>query len=190
MENCMKLTKTGGHVVVITNINNTVGHGFYQFSPEFFYRVFSRENGFEVLQMVALEDATCQSSLFGVRYEYSVRGDWYDVRYPPKIRKGDILITRYPTVLFMLAKKVSNEAVFKTAPTQSEYGMDDHSLLNPSNQSGFGRKVIAGLLRYFPENFWRETLPRMAVLFDPLRRWRHLRRYSFANRDFYRKTRR
>ena len=42
MENCMKMTKTGGHVVIITNINNLVGHGFYHFSPDFFFRAFSR----------------------------------------------------------------------------------------------------------------------------------------------------
>ena len=86
MENCMKITKVGGHVIIITNINNLVGHGFYQFSPELFYRIFSRENGFEVMRMVALEDTFGRSSLLGVKYDFPIQSDWYDVRDPDKIR--------------------------------------------------------------------------------------------------------
>ena len=189
MENCMKITKVGGHVIIITNINNLVGHGFYQFSPELFYRIFSRENGFEVMRMVALEDTFGRSSLLGVKYDFPIQSDWYDVRDPDKIRKRNILITRDSTILFVLAKKISDETIFKTVPCQFEFGADDQSVLNPSNQSGFGRKVIVGLLRYFPEKFWRESLPKIAAFVDPARRWRHRRRNSFANRDFYSKSR-
>jgi hypothetical protein len=190
MENCMKMTKTGGHVVIITNINNLVGHGFYQFSPEFFFRVFSRENGFEVTRMVALEDTFGRSSLFGVKYDFPIQGEWYDVLDPDKILKRNVLITRNSTILFMLAKKISREEIFKNVPNQTEYPADDQSVLNPTNQNSFGRMVIGGLLRYFPETFWREWMPRLAVIVDPARRWRHRRRNSFANRTFYRKVRR
>src|SRR3954470_9009219 len=69
MENCMRMAKIGGHVIIITNVNNLVGHGFYQFSPEFFFRAFSRENGFEVQRMVALEDTFGRSSILGVKYD-------------------------------------------------------------------------------------------------------------------------
>jgi len=189
MANCMKITKTGGHLIVITNINNLVGHGFYQFSPELFYRMFSRENGFEVARMVALVDTFGRSSLLGVKYDFPIQGPWYDVHDPDKIRKRNILITRNPVVLLVLAKKISNEALFKVPPRQSEYGADDQSVLNPSNQNSLGRKVIAGLQRHFPESFWREWLPRMAAFVDPARAWRHHRKNSFANRDFYSKAR-
>jgi hypothetical protein len=30
----------------VTPANNQMGHGFYQFSPELFFRVFSQENGY------------------------------------------------------------------------------------------------------------------------------------------------
>lgn len=189
-ENCMKLTKIGGHVVIITNINNLVGHGFYQFGPELFYRVFSRENGFEVVRMVALEDTFGRSSLLGVKYDFPIQSDWYDVLDPDKIRKRNILITRNSAILFVLARKVAKEAIFKSIPRQSEYPADDQSVLNPTNQSKFGRVAIASLLRHFPESFWREWLPKLAVIVDPARRWRHRRRNSFGNRDFYSKVRR
>jgi len=135
-----------------------------------------------------LEDTFGRSSLLGVKYDFAIQGPWYEVHDPDKVRKRNILITKEPVVLLMLAKKVANVPVFKTVPRQSEYGADDQSVLNPSNQSRFGRSVIAGLLKNFPESFWREILPKAAVLVDPLRVWRHHRKNSFANRDFYTKA--
>ena len=46
IRNCMEMLKVGGHFFAHTMANNFMGHGFYQFSPELFYRVFSPENGF------------------------------------------------------------------------------------------------------------------------------------------------
>ena len=53
--NCMALTEVGGHFVAITPANNWCGHGFYQFSPELFYRVLCAENGFRVERMIVAE---------------------------------------------------------------------------------------------------------------------------------------
>lgn len=52
LKNCMEMTKVGGRFYMHTCANNLCGHGFYQFSPELFYRVFSEQNGFEVERMV------------------------------------------------------------------------------------------------------------------------------------------
>jgi SAM-dependent methyltransferase len=189
MANCMKMVKPGGHVIIFTNINNSVGHGFYQFSPELFFRMFSRDNGFETVRMVAVEDTFGRSSLLGVKYDFPIQGDWYDVHDPDKIRKRNILITKESLMLMVLAKKVSNTELFRVVPQQSEYGADDQSVLNPANQNSLGRAVVGALRRNFPEKFWREFMPKLAAVFDPARRWRHRRRNSLANRDFYSKVR-
>jgi len=39
IQNCMDLLRVGGHFFAHTMANNFMGHGFYQFSPELFYRV-------------------------------------------------------------------------------------------------------------------------------------------------------
>ena len=70
----MKMVKTGGHLMLFTPANNYFGHGFYQFSPELFYRVLSKENGFEVRRMVVLEDNIGASSIFGVKYPFPISG--------------------------------------------------------------------------------------------------------------------
>ena len=56
LANAMEMVEVGGHLVIITGGNNFLGHGFYQFSPELFYRALSQENGFEVKRMIAAEN--------------------------------------------------------------------------------------------------------------------------------------
>ncbi len=55
MSNCMQMLAVGGKFLGITIGNNYMGHGFYQFSPELFFRVFDRENGFEMERMILFD---------------------------------------------------------------------------------------------------------------------------------------
>ena len=55
LTNYMNMTKVGGCLFIVTTANNLSGHGFYQFSPEFFYRVFGHANGFIVNDVILIE---------------------------------------------------------------------------------------------------------------------------------------
>jgi hypothetical protein len=55
ISNCMEMVKVGGHFIQVTVANNFIGHGFYQFSPELMYRVFSADNGFAAEAVVLHE---------------------------------------------------------------------------------------------------------------------------------------
>jgi len=57
IKTCMDAIKVGGHFIGITPANNQMGHGFYQFSPELMFRVFSEENGFRIIQLLISVDA-------------------------------------------------------------------------------------------------------------------------------------
>lgn len=46
IENIIKMVKPGGTILVATNANGFPAHGLFQYSPEFFYSVFSERNGF------------------------------------------------------------------------------------------------------------------------------------------------
>ena len=50
--NCMNMVKQGGSIFIFTMCNNHAGHGFYQFSPELFFRIFQPENGFEIRDVI------------------------------------------------------------------------------------------------------------------------------------------
>ncbi|MBA2605310.1 MAG: hypothetical protein H0U96_00380 [Acidobacteria bacterium] len=105
LANAMEMVETGGHLIVITGGNNFLGHGFYQFSPELFYRALSEENGFLVKRMIAAE----------------VRGKWYEVADPKKIKGRVELINEKQVYLMVLAQKTASRSLFAKAPQQSDY---------------------------------------------------------------------
>ena len=58
----IKLTKIGGMIIHALPANNFCGHGFWQFSPELFYELYSPENGRSVpflRQILYSSDDSC-----------------------------------------------------------------------------------------------------------------------------------
>ncbi|MBS1634828.1 MAG: class I SAM-dependent methyltransferase [Bacteroidetes bacterium] len=110
IENCMKLLKPGGHFIGITPCNNLMGHGFYQYSPELFYRVFSEENGFRVKKMFVAANTP----------EGTIE-DWYEVSDPKAIKERVVLVNNTPTYILVLAEKTGSFGAFKEMPHQSDY---------------------------------------------------------------------
>lgn len=51
IENVINFLKIGGIFCSVTTNNNFSGHGFYQFSPELFYRVFREKYGMKILKI-------------------------------------------------------------------------------------------------------------------------------------------
>jgi hypothetical protein len=106
IRNCLEMTAVGGHYVTITPANNFFGHGFYQFSPELYYRVLSESNGFEVRAAMMFE-------------EFDQR--WYRVPDPKVIGRRVTLVNTRPTYLAMLGRKIDDRPVFASTPQQSDY---------------------------------------------------------------------
>ena len=67
LKHCVELVSLGGHFLAIMLANNFFGHGFYQFSPDLFYRVFTPENGFGIQQMWLLKRTASSGSRFPTR---------------------------------------------------------------------------------------------------------------------------
>lgn len=107
IKNCMEMVKVGGHFLAITPANNFMGHGFYQFSPELFYSVFTNENGFELINMIAFEDKP--------------NTRWYTVKSPRQVKARVSLINNFPFYLLIIAKRTAKSRIFATTPQQSDY---------------------------------------------------------------------
>lgn len=107
IKNCMEMVREGGHMFGITPSNNFLGHGFYQFSPELFYRIFSRQNGFELVKMW----------LFFPKSDSPV----YEVLDPMEVKSRVTLANIEETFLFYIAKRTELKEVFKQFPQQSDY---------------------------------------------------------------------
>jgi SAM-dependent methyltransferase len=108
IKNCMEMLKTGGHFISITPVNNFMGHGFYQLSPELFFRVLSEENGFKMLKMIFCE--------------VSNDSQWYEVADPVKVAHRVGTVSAYPCYLMLIAEKIAHSNdIFKATPQQSDY---------------------------------------------------------------------
>lgn len=103
IRSCMDMIAIGGHYVGITPADNQMGHGFYQFSPELYYRIFSQPNGFEV------------SGMF-----LQTGNDWLEINDPKHVGRRGTLTSTQPVMLAMVARKTGVMDEFHV-PQQSDY---------------------------------------------------------------------
>jgi hypothetical protein len=87
--------------------NNWTGHGFWQFSPELLFRIFTPANGFQI-EAVLL-------------HEVVPGGAWYAVADPDEIRSRVELRNSVRTYVLTVARRVSRVEIFATPPVQSDY---------------------------------------------------------------------
>ncbi|MFN7944600.1 MAG: hypothetical protein U0Z53_04570 [Blastocatellia bacterium] len=107
IRNCLKMIEPGGCFLGITPANNFLGHGFYQFSPELFFRIFSQQNGFSLVQMLLFEDRP--------------DAEWFEVTDPDLIRERVTLVNQQPVYLLIIARKQASVQLFASPPQQSDY---------------------------------------------------------------------
>ena len=105
IKNCLEFVRPGGHFIAISPCNNYLGHGFYQFSPELYFRILIPENGFEI-QRVLLVEAEKDAQ-------------WWAVRDPAVIRCRATLINDRPTMMYVLAKKIASVIPFQPRPSKA-----------------------------------------------------------------------
>ena len=67
LQNAKNLIEIGGHYIGMSPSNQTSGHGFYQFSPELWFRVFGEGSGFTLKKLS--------------KFQYG-RGQWIDIQDP------------------------------------------------------------------------------------------------------------
>jgi hypothetical protein len=108
IRNCMEMLKVGGHFFSQTMANNFMGHGFYQFSPELFYRVFSPENGFRIHRAVVFESRIGNPK-------------WYEAADPKQIGERVELINGRQTYLMVHAERIADVPIFAVPPQQADY---------------------------------------------------------------------
>jgi hypothetical protein len=108
IKNCMEMIKVGGYYLGITPGNNFMGHGFYQFSPELLFRIFTKENGYEVVKLIVFETSSSQ---------------WFSVQDPYELKERVTLENQFPLYILVIAKKLSSVEIFKNTPQQSDYSL-------------------------------------------------------------------
>lgn len=146
LKNCMELTKVGGDFIGIYPCNNFFGHGFYQFSSELFYRTLSKENGFEIRDMILFVDEpdTTFYSIEDTSQKY------------PRVQ----FTNSKPVYLYVLAKRISEEVIFDQAPLQMDYVNMKWEGNRPKPKVRSGRKGFKILLPSYIKNLVKALLNR------------------------------
>jgi len=145
IQNCMDLLRVGGHFFAHTMANNFMGHGFYQFSPELFYRVLSPENGFRMHRAVVFE------SRIG-------KPRWYEAADPAQLGERVELINGRQTYLLIHAERIADVPLFAAPPQQADYSKLWKQGMPPKFDSGgprsrfhrWARRHNDFFLRYSP----------------------------------------
>jgi hypothetical protein len=107
LQNCMEMLRVGGRLFLHTVANSYCGHGFYQFSPELFFRALSRENGFEMERMVL--------------HRVGPYGRWYELADPQTIQARVELVSLAPVQLLICARRTAVVPVFAQGVQQSDF---------------------------------------------------------------------
>jgi len=112
--NLMNAARVGGFVYTQNPCNAQAGHGFYQFSPELMYRVFSEGNGFKVHYVRIAFSKTISPELTEVQ-------PLYDVIDPRQYGDRVYLMKGGPASMLCLAEKTENQEPFTRPTLQSDY---------------------------------------------------------------------
>ena len=114
IKNCMMMVKRGGSIFVFSMANNHCGHGFYQFSPELFYRIFEKDNGFQIKNIILVKHPFPGAEL-------SEKQQCFKVKDPMIVGRRSSLVTKSPLGIMVHATKISSISVFINYPNQSDY---------------------------------------------------------------------
>jgi hypothetical protein len=111
LESYMRLPHVGGHLILALPSNNEMGHGFYQFSPELFFRTLSTENGYAIRGLFI-------APMFMER-------PWLMVRDPAEMhRRVGYNGWRMPTYVLVIAERLADVRPFARPPQQSDYAAE------------------------------------------------------------------
>ncbi len=182
--NCMKMVRLGGRLFIITVVNNHCGHGFYQFSPELFFRLFKDSNGFHIERLLLLNHPF-------PGLELSSTQRFYTVKDPDEMRYRVGLVNDSPVMLLLEAERRSLEKVLTTFPQQSDYAtlwQSKQAEGNGAVDNPLPHRFVDWLRRMFyamPKRFLPPPVRRFAMFGAGLYQ-RHL--YSFRNRKYYQRV--
>jgi SAM-dependent methyltransferase len=130
LKSCLEMVTEGGHFISFSPGNNWFGHGFYQFSPELYFRVLCPDNGF-VLQRVIVCETTPDAN-------------WYQVTDPAATHRRLNIVGFRRIHVLVQAQRVLAVPVLCKSPQQSDY----LEAWNGSTHAGTSRgRLRSGLAR-------------------------------------------
>lgn len=144
--NYMSMLKKWGTYIWVLPWNNLCNHGFYQFSPDFFYRLFSLENWFKTKVFVKIKN------------KWYLIKDLKDFPYPVHF---NLSFWKKEANLFIVAKKINNNKKIFT-PYQTIYSShlweDKVSIKNKNTIFNVLNKITPEFIKSIIRNYRNNKL--------------------------------
>ena len=140
LKSCMEALALGGRLMSFTPADGLMGHGFFQFSPELFFRACGSANGFEVERML-------------IWYLRS----WYEARDPARVGHRVEASMGGPATLCVTARRCEIKAIFSEWPIQSDYATPRPSVVVEVNPKLNWKDHLIGRVKVLSElqSRWR-----------------------------------
>jgi len=173
VRSAMEMVKPGGAFISVTPANNQMGHGFYQFSPELFYNILSKDNGYRVEAMIAIE--------------LSPANRWYSVANPAIIGSRVTLTSFFGVNIFVHAVREEVREIFAKTPQQSDYTV---LWKNDGNR----RELESGSSETQPargsgaRHFVKKWIPRALITAASVVRFGMSSAFGFRNSKFFKRV--
>lgn len=109
IHNLIRLCEADGHILHYLPANNCCGHGFYQFSPELFFSLYSADRGFSGTRVFFVEWQDDPSV-------------WFEIKSPAEMRRRVLVANHYEGYLLVITKRLASAvSPLDQAPQQSDY---------------------------------------------------------------------
>ena len=134
LNNISKLCKINGIILHSLPANNNCGHGFWQFSPELFFSLYSENNGFFETEIF----------IFNTHNKY----EWWKVE---KQKLGERLEINSDSPLYILVKTVKKSEIQNKNVQQSDYVARWNE--NSINNKNIKKKKLSILWKKIKDNY-------------------------------------
>jgi SAM-dependent methyltransferase len=158
IDNVVKLVKPGGQVLIATNANGFPAHGLFQYSPEFFYSVFSERNGFRNTSVFLVN--TLRPKL------------WHLIEQPAHLKRRNQIPFESQMTLVVLSTKTS--CVDQLRVVQSDYD-DTWARFETGNWTRWNAEHISGwkrLLHQVVNPYTYRIASQLALTFEVRQQYR------------------
>lgn len=174
LDNISKLATINGQIIHCLPSEGCCGHGFYQFSPELFFNIYSEENGF------------INTEIF--LYEFQREATWYKWYKVNKPNAGKrIELTNHfksqPIAIFVKTLKVSETSIKDVQ--QSDYSYKWNKIIENTNSKQLKTNPKSLFLKKIKANISSKLNPRLLKkLFQVLKVLKNLKKKSWYKHQY------
>ncbi len=151
--NCFSMLELGGIYICMVPTNNFNGHGLYQFSPDFFYSTFTKQNGMEIKDVFIVK--------------FSAKDKVWKIKYSPAEAAGRVQFdVNTQTEIYVIAQKIgpTPETILAQQTDYAEgWYEEERSITNTAKRDALIEKAPRKLVYAFRQFLYEPLVRRKNI---------------------------